>query len=200
MSDAVLPDGALPVGSIGVRASGWWGMLFLVLSEASIFAYLCFAYFYFNVQPEYTPWPPYGPPSFLYAIPQTIVILAGAGAMWWSGRTSASESSLLELAVIAGVVVCGLAFIGLGLADWHSKPFTLASSPYASLYLVITGIHLAHVLVGVLIAVAVLVWAAIGYFGPARHAPINVAALYWGFLAGTWIAVFFTLYITPYLG
>ncbi|MBV9757266.1 MAG: heme-copper oxidase subunit III [Alphaproteobacteria bacterium] len=200
MSDAVVPDGPLPVGSIGARASGWWGMLFFALSEASIFAYLCFAYFYFNVQPQYTPWPPYGAPSFLYAIPQTVLVLAGAAAMWWSGRTAATARSLPALGAIAAAVVCGLAFIGLGLADWASKPFTLASSPYASLYLVTTGIHLAHVLVGVVIAVAVLVWTALGYFRPVRHAPVNVAALYWGFLAGTWIAVFFTLYITPHLG
>ncbi|MFO1533596.1 MAG: hypothetical protein ABR562_07900, partial [Thermoplasmatota archaeon] len=42
----------LPMGSIGLRSSGFWGMVFLVLSEASLFAYLFFSYFYFSVQPH----------------------------------------------------------------------------------------------------------------------------------------------------
>jgi hypothetical protein len=30
----------LPSGSIGARASGWWGVIFVAMSEASVFAYL----------------------------------------------------------------------------------------------------------------------------------------------------------------
>jgi heme/copper-type cytochrome/quinol oxidase subunit 3 len=41
----------LPVGTIGYRASGWWGAGFFILSEASLFAYWFFTYFYFAVQP-----------------------------------------------------------------------------------------------------------------------------------------------------
>ena len=34
----------LAIGSVGRRASGYWAIVFLVLSEASIFAYLFFGY------------------------------------------------------------------------------------------------------------------------------------------------------------
>jgi cytochrome c oxidase subunit 3 len=49
-------------------------------------------------------------------------------------------------------------------------------------------------------AAAVLTWSAAGYLGPVRHVPVTVTAIYWYFLAATWAALFFTLYITPYLG
>jgi heme/copper-type cytochrome/quinol oxidase subunit 3 len=73
MSEAISTP-ALPSGSIGVRASGWWGIIFLIMSEASIFAYLFFAYFYYAVHFDYRPWPPYGAPSLTLAIPETVLI------------------------------------------------------------------------------------------------------------------------------
>ena len=40
-----LTIGRLSVGSIDRRASGWWGMLTLILTEAFLFAYLLFSLF-----------------------------------------------------------------------------------------------------------------------------------------------------------
>ncbi len=40
------PVRALPMGAIGASASGWWGACFLMISEAFLFAYLFFSYFY----------------------------------------------------------------------------------------------------------------------------------------------------------
>jgi heme/copper-type cytochrome/quinol oxidase subunit 3 len=37
-----------------------------------------------------------------------------------------------------------------------------------------------------------------GYFDRIRHVPIIVGALYWYFLAATWISVFFVINCTPY--
>ena len=43
---------ALPVGAIDTRASGWWAMIFVVFTEAALFAYLLFSYYYLAVQPH----------------------------------------------------------------------------------------------------------------------------------------------------
>lgn len=187
-------------GSIGVRASGWWGMIFLVMSEASIFAYLFFAYFYYAVHFEYRPWPPYGAPSLLLPIPETVLIFVGAAAMWWADRRAALAEKVASLLGMAIAVVLGIAFVLLGLLDWHNKPFTLSSNAYSSIYFTLTGVHLAHTVVGVLMSAAVLTWSAAGYLGPVRHVHITATAIYWYFLAVTWAALFFALYITPYLG
>jgi cytochrome c oxidase subunit III len=199
MSEAISTP-ALPSGSIGVRASGWWGIIFLIMSEASIFAYLFFAYFYYAVHFDYRPWPPYGAPSLTLAIPETVLIFLGAAAMWWADRRAAVAIRLPALLGMALVVIVGILFVLLGLWDWRSKPFTLASDAYSSIYFIMTGVHLTHTIVGVLMAAAVLAWSAAGYLGPVRHVPVTVTALYWYFLAATWAALFFTLYITPYLG
>jgi heme/copper-type cytochrome/quinol oxidase subunit 3 len=190
----------LPMGSIGVRSSGFWGMTFLVLSEASLFAYLFFAYYYFAIQPHSGPWPPSGPPEFTYSAPQTIVVLAGCVTAWWADRSAARATLGGLLLALSATLVLALAFVALQVADWHSKPFALATDPYSSLYFVIGGVHLAHVCVGVVMIAAVLLWSALGYFGPVRHVPVTVTAFYWYFVAVLWLGVFFTLYVSPYLG
>ena len=43
---------SLPVGAMDTRASGWWAMIFVVFTEASLFAYLLFTYYYLAVQPH----------------------------------------------------------------------------------------------------------------------------------------------------
>jgi heme/copper-type cytochrome/quinol oxidase subunit 3 len=40
----------------------------------------------------------------------------------------------------------------------------------------------------------------LGYFGPVRHSYVSIGAIYWHFVDAVWLAVFFTFYITPYLG
>ena len=190
----------LAIGSIGLRSSGFWGLAFLVLSEASIFAYLFFSYFYFAIQPHPGSWPPGGPPDFTYSAPQTVLVLIGSAALWWADRAAARAAREPLMTGLAVGLVVSLAFVALQLLDWHSKPFSLATDPYASLYFLIGGVHLVHLVAGVVMIAAVLGWSALGYFGPVRHVPITVTAFYWYFVTVTWVGVFFTLYITPYLG
>ena len=190
----------LLVGSIGRRSSGYWGMVFVVISEASLFAYLFFAYFYFAVQQHSGGWPPSGPPSLAYAIPQTICLLFGCASMWWAERgvTRGDRSGLLI--GLAVTLVLAAAFVVLQSLDWSDKPFSLATDTYSSLYFTITGLHLVHLVAGLIMVAAVLLWSFLGYFGLLRHAPIPATALYWYFVTVIWLALFFTIYITPYLG
>lgn len=188
----------LLVGSIGPRASGWWGAWFLIISEASIFAYLFFSYFYYSIQPQ-AAWVPGRRADFAYAAPETVVILAGCATAWWANRTAQRNERLPLLLALALTLLLATAFIALAVADWFDKPFTFSDSAYSAIYFTTTGLHLAHVVVGWIIFIMLLVWSALGYFDAIRHAPITIGALYWYFLAAVWVAVFFVLYITPYL-
>lgn len=190
----------LLVGSVGRRSSGYWGMVFIVISEASLFAYLFFAYFYFAVQSHSAGWPPSGLPSLRYAIPQTIVLLLGCASMWWAERSVVRGARGRLLIGLAATLVLAAIFVVLQCLDWADKPFSLATDAYSSLYFTITGVHLVHLVAGLLMVAAVLLWSALGFFGPLRHAPVPTTALYWYFVTLIWLALFFTLYITPYLG
>jgi heme/copper-type cytochrome/quinol oxidase subunit 3 len=172
--------------------------MLLVISEASIFAYLFFTYFYFSVQPTAL-CVPGGAPSFLYSAPQTVIMLIGRAAAWWANLSASRGEMPRVMLATAAMIVAAAIFIALQFLEWHSEPFTLATSTYSSIYFTIGGFHLAHVVVGLLMFAVLLVWTALGYFDAARHVPITVGMLYWYFLAAVWLAVFFVLYITPYL-
>ncbi|MBV8739135.1 MAG: cytochrome c oxidase subunit 3 [Alphaproteobacteria bacterium] len=200
MVDQTFPNRPpLPVGSIGLHSAGFTGMALLILSEASVFAYLFFAYFYFSVQPHSGAWPPSGPPSFKYSALQAGIMLIGCATAWWANRSAARGARPAVLLALGLSLLLALSFIALQFADWYDKPYSLASDAASSFYFVITGVHLAHVVAGALMIAAVLVWSALGYFGPVRHVPILVTAFYWYFLAVAYLWLFFTLYGTPRL-
>ena len=189
--------GPLPLGAIGTRASGWWGAWFLMISEASLFAYLFFSYFYFSIQPPAN-WVPGGPPNFLYPGIQTALVLLGCASAWYAHRSILlNERFFAALGLGATLLLCS-AFIAVQFIDWFSKPFSFSLSTYSSEYYLITGTHLAHVVVGWLMLMMTLLWTMLGYFDGVRCIPIAIVKIYWYFVAIVWIGVFFTLTCTPY--
>jgi heme/copper-type cytochrome/quinol oxidase subunit 3 len=198
--DAFPLQPALPMGSIGRHASGTWGVVFLVISETTVFAYLAFAYFYFSSQPHYGPWPPDGPPNWFYPGLETAVLLAGCLSVWFANRSVARGGRAGLLSGLGASLVLGLGFVALQALEWYHKPYGFATDPYSSFYFVITGFHLAHVVVGVIMLATVLLWSALGYFGRVRHTPVKVAKIYWYFITIAWLVVLFTLDVTPYFG
>jgi len=188
----------LPVGSVGHKSFGWWGMLTVIMTEGSLFAYLLFSYYYFLVQYGRT-WIP-EKPSLALALPNTAILLFSSLCVWW-GETGAELGRTRRRSVgLAAGVVLGIVFLCVQALEWAEKPFTPASSSYGSAYFITTGFHMAHVVVGVLMLFAVLLWSLLGLFDRERHAPLSIAALYWHFVDLVWLTIFFTFYLTPYIG
>lgn len=194
-------EGRLPVGAINTRASGWWAMIFTVFTEASLFAYLLFSYYYLAVQPHLPgTFPEGGQPDLKLALPNTIILLASSVAVAWA-QFGIEHGSKWRLTLGLGIgALLGLVFLVIQYFEWAEKPFPLSSTPYSSLYFVITGFHMAHVVVGVAMLAALTWWSSRGLFNRVRYAHIHIGALYWHFVDVVWIAVFFTFYLTPLLG
>ena len=189
----------LELGSIKRRASGWWGVLMLIATEAFLFIYLLFSYYYFAIQ-HGRAWLPAELPKFHLSGPSTAILILSSVAVWWGEKGVHKNSrTQLSLGLFIGIVL-GALFVGIQIYEWSQKPFTMDSDSYGSLYFVITGFHLAHVLGGLLILVALLVWGLMGYFDKKRESPVTIGAAYWHFVDVVWLTVFFTFYITPYLG
>jgi heme/copper-type cytochrome/quinol oxidase subunit 3 len=201
MVERVSIQSALPVGAIDTRASGWWAMIFVVFTEASLFAYLLFSYFYLAVQPhEPGTFPAGGTPDLTLALPNTVILLLSSVAVGWA-QFNIERNDKRRLCLGLGVgAVLGMIFLVIQYFEWAAKPFTLASNTYSSLYFTVTGFHMAHVVVGVIMLWALFAWSAMGYFNRVRYAHIHIGALYWHFVDAVWLAVFFTFYITPLLG
>jgi cytochrome c oxidase subunit 3 len=198
MVETVYGGQPLPVGGRGRNSTGWWGLLCLIATEASLFGYLLFSYYYIALQrgPDWLPNPH---PSLRLAGPNTVILLASSVCVWWAeqgvkrGRRGQNMLGLLL------AIVLGCAFLAIQVLEWRAKGFSLSTSSYGSLYFVVTGFHMAHVVAGIAILVCVLVWSAMGAFSPGRHEPVSLGGLYWHFVDVVWLFVFSTFYLSPYV-
>ena len=189
----------LPVGSVGRDSSGWWGMWAVIATEAALFAYLLFSYFYVGAQ-AHAPWPTGGPPKLGIASFGTAVLVAASLTVWWGERgIMRGRPGQLRIG-LAATLVLGVVFLALQLREWSGKPFTPSKDVYGSLFFTITGFHMAHVVAGLLMLLVLLVWSLLGYFDQRRHSALSIGAIYWHFVTAVWLAVFAALYLTPHFG
>jgi cytochrome c oxidase subunit III len=66
---------------------------------------------------------------------------------------------------------------------------------FFSLYFIMTGIHAAHMVVGIVLMLIILAMAWRGRFTPEYYGPIEVSGLYWHFVDIVWIFLFPLLYL-----
>lgn len=192
---AVLP---LPVGSTAGRASGWWGMIALIVTEASLFGYLLFAYFYLQAQSSEA-WPPDGAPKLTIPLINTAILL-GSSVLVWLGESGIKRNRRrVGTAWLCAAIVAGIVFVGVQLHEWQGKAYGLGSHVYGSLYFTITGFHLLHVVVGLIVLAFLALWCMLGYQDKRWHAALGIGALYWHFVDAVWLAVFSALYLSPYV-
>lgn len=174
-------------------------MLTLVATEAALFAYLLFSYFYVASQ-AHGAWPPEGLPKLRIAVPDTIILIIGSLTMVWGERGIRRGDRKQLLLGIAATLVLGIVFIALQGIEWSGKSFSPHSGAYGSLYFTITGFHLLHVLAGLIMLAILFLWTSFDYFGARRHAAVSIGVIYWHFVTVVWLAVFSTFYVAPYLG
>jgi cytochrome c oxidase subunit III len=190
-------DLALPVGSAGKRSGGWWGMLALIATEAALFAYLIFSYLYLAaLSPVH--WPPEGQPKLGLATLNTGLLLLSSVFVWLCERLVRRGRQRAGVASLAVGIVLGIAFVGVQMHEWADHPYGLTTHLYGSLYFTITGFHMAHVVVGLIVLCFLLVWTSLGYFDARRYAALTIGGLYWHFVDVVWLFIFTTLYLSPY--
>jgi heme/copper-type cytochrome/quinol oxidase subunit 3 len=189
----------LAVGPIGRHGVGYWGAWTLIATEAALFAYLLFSYYYMGAS---------GPPGWLLephptlklALPDTILLVASSFVAWFGEHGVLHGRRGRALVGFGGAFIMGVVFAAVQVLEWQSKPFRLGDSSYASIYYVTTGFHMAHVVVGLVVLLALFAWTALDYFSPRRRLSVSAGVLYWHFVDVVWLFVFTTYYITPYLG
>jgi heme/copper-type cytochrome/quinol oxidase subunit 3 len=191
------PESTLPT----TRALGWWGMLLLIATEATLFAVLIASYFYlrFQIGPA---WPPDGiePPELLAPSFSTAILVASslpialAAAGLRRGRFETLTGNLLAAFLL------GALFLGLQAHSWNESldVVTPQTNAYGSLFYTLSGVHTAHVVVGVLLVGWILVRAWRGAYRSERHVEIDAVALYVHFVNATSIAVYATIYLFPH--
>lgn len=180
------------------ESRGSASMALLVASEVMVFVGLFFSYFYFA---HHAPrWIPDAPPKLPLALGMLGALILGSIVLEvgrWQIRLGNRSMARIALAI---TIVLGCAYIVMQIFEYlnHLEDLTPYTDAYGSIFYVITTVHGAHLVLGILF----LLYALILPLEPVRvppHRPFSNAALYWHFLTVAWLATIACLYLPPNL-
>jgi cytochrome c oxidase subunit III len=200
---ATTEPAGLPRSSEGVhsgRALGWWGMVFLIITEGLFFSVLLTSYFFLRFQwgPD---WPPgeLGDPELFLVSMMTPVLLLSSGPIHWAAvGIRKGNVRRLRLGLLLTTLM-GATFLGMQVYEVSNtlRDFTPQESAYGTLFFSITGFHGIHVLVGILLLLWLQFYA--GRFTAESHLPVEVITLYWHFVDVVWVFILTSLYLWPHV-
>jgi heme/copper-type cytochrome/quinol oxidase subunit 3 len=186
-------------GLEGSRSLNWWGMVFFISSEALIFANLIAAYLYLEIRNGGVGW---RLDSWQFSLVNTLFLLASSGTMHWAGtgirkgNTKQLFWGLVATIALGAIFLGGQAYEYFGLAT-GPEHLSMSKNIFGSAFFTLTGFHGLHVSIGVLILIITAIRARLGHFTQKSHFGAEAAEMYWHFVDGVWILVFFVVYILP---
>ena len=92
----------------------------------------------------------------------------------------------------------GLVFLGFQAYEFTSfvhEGLTITTNLFGSTFFTLTGTHGAHVAVGVIWLLTLLVRSFQGKLGPDKTLNVEIAGLYWHFVDVVWIVIFTVVYL-----
>ena len=146
-------------------------------------------------------WPQGGiePPDVVRAGIFSVLLLGSSVPMVWAEHAAHQDRQRQLRVALAIAFVMSAAFLGNQVDEFRHLSFTPSDNAYASLFIVITGLHGLHVLGALVMSVMVQAKAWTGRVGPGRELTIRVFGIYWHFVDGVWVIVFSSLYVAAQL-
>lgn len=192
-------QGGLSPFAIGHKKLGMW--LFIV-SDSLTFGALLMGYAYARLAADVWPKPFPFFPSIVFATVMTFCLLSSSLTMVLAVQASARGQRQPMVRWLLATIALGVLFVVLHLIEWNHllgeglSPFSVpatwganASPLFGATFFTITGLHMLHVLSGVI------------YLGVtavrkrATHEDVEISGLYWHFVDLVWMFVFPLIYL-----
>jgi cytochrome c oxidase subunit 3 len=189
--------GSLPF-AMGSKKLGMW--LFIV-SDTLTFSALLVAYTYARLNSPNWPRPFAFNPSILYSTVMTVVLLASSLTMVMAVMAAQRNNRASTVRWMLATMFFGATFVALHMREWfhliNVEHLTLTSNPWGSplfgaVFFGVTGLHMTHVIIGVIYMAIVATGFGRGKFSAED---VEVNGLYWHFVDLVWMFVFPLVYI-----
>jgi cytochrome c oxidase subunit 3 len=172
------------------------GIFLFIVSEAMLFGSFFTAYFFVRAVAGSGPWPP-EPFEFPVSVAtmNTFILVSSSFSMHYALR-SIKRGHRVGLQVgLATTFLMGAVFLGTQINEYFKAGFAISDGAFASVFYGLTGLHGAHVFVGLTLLAIMNIRTIRGHFSPGAHAGVEVAGIYWHFVDIMWIIVFSTVYV-----
>ncbi len=176
---------------------GTYGMMLFILSEGFLFIMLFVAYFYL-AQGGWR-WLNVKPPRLHYVIPMSVILFSSSGVAYWGEQEVKKLRYGMGRLALALTILMGMGFLALSAFDYkeHLQSVTPQTDAYGSIFYTITTFHVAHLCLGLLMLLYVLVLPKLEPRQWTPYRPYHNAAIYWHFVDFVWLFIVGFLYIAP---
>lgn len=185
---------AMEEPSFGIPARKLTIWLFLV-SDAVTFGACLYVYGYIRLaSPDWTR--PFGTASVVNVMIMTFVLLTSSLTMLGAVEASKSHDKQTAVRFMLATIALGIVFTVLHLREWFglfSRGVTLRDGSFGQAFFTITGLHLLHVIGGVLALAIVTRGYARDTLTPGH---VESTGLYWHFVELVWMFVVPLVYLT----
>jgi cytochrome c oxidase subunit III len=171
------------------------GMLLFIISEVMVFGAFFTAYFFIRVVGG-AEWPAQGTElPVAIAFVNTCILLSSSLTMHWALESAKAGNRFGLQAGILTTFLLGSTFLLVQINEYVHVGFAPQDHAQGTIFYGLTGLHGAHVFVGLTLLAMVVVRAFRGHFTPAEHRGVEVPGIYWHFVDVMWVIVYTTIYI-----
>lgn len=175
---------------------GTVGMACLIIAESAIFVIFVVAYIFYMGQSLGGP-----TPRQVLELPifTTICLLSSSFTLHWAVAALRKSKIGGFTAWLALTVALGAIFlIGTGMEWYHLiyvDGLTIQTNLFGTTFYSLVGLHATHVIVGLLMLLAALIFALTGHVNEKHAHRMDVLSLYWHFVDAVWVVVFTVVYV-----
>ena len=172
------------------------GMLLFIISEVMLFGAFFTAYFFIRVVADSGWFPIDGKelPKVIAGV-NTAVLFSSSFTMHWAlegarrGNRRAMQVGLLT------TLLLGLSFLCVQINEYVHLGFAPHDNAQGTIFYGLTGLHGAHVFVGLTLLLMATIRSFRGHLTAKEHQGIEIPGIYWHFVDIMWIVVYTTVYI-----
>jgi cytochrome c oxidase subunit III len=153
------------------------------------------AYFFIRVV-NHEPWPPpqFHLPVFV-AFVNTAILVTSSFTMHWALQSIKRGNRAGLQAGLLLTFLMGLVFLLTQAREYSRVGFAPHDGAFGTIFYCLTGLHGAHVFVGLSILLFMTIRAFRGHFSPEQHHGVEIGGIYWHFVDVMWIVVYSTIYL-----
>jgi cytochrome c oxidase subunit 3 len=172
------------------------GMLLFIASEIMLFGSFFTIYFFVRVVNNAPEWPPEGfhLPVFVAGV-NTVILLTSSFTMHWGLQAIKRGNRAGLQAGLVLTLALGLTFLLTQIREYSRIGFAPSDGAFGSVFFGLTGLHGAHVFVGLTLLTFATIRAFRGHFTAEAHWGVEIPGIYWHFVDVMWIVVYTTVYI-----
>ena len=195
VSTTVAAHGHRPARRNTRFGNGFLGVIFFLCSEVALFGALIFAYLY--LRRSLGTWPPPGIPRLEVVLPaiNTVVLISSGFFCHYAYTAIKRGRQRLFMVLLLLTIVFGAAFLGGQAYEYKHLHTAINHDIFGATFFTLTGLHGAHVSLGVLALIAVFMLGLRGRWTRDHNFAVHGVTLYWHFVDAVWVILFAIFYL-----